>query len=309
MQITEIIQQIGAYAGFAAVIGLAVLAALYFSQARDLRQLREEGLSDGPSAPLPPGQAAQRLQTQRPSPAAPAAATAATSVLTPGEKPPVQPLPPSTQGPGGPPPPSVQTPAGARPPAARMPARVQPRPPAGPQRTRAPQQQSTGLSSLPPRTLAMIVGGIIVAGGLLIFGISSLSGGPKGEPFQVVTEGATGKVDKGAVEPSTGAGTGSAPLDPSRITVAVLNGTSVPGLAASIGDSVKAAGFKLGNIDNAPEQAVNESAVLYAAGNEPAAQAVAKELDIAQVGQIDAGTQSQAGNAQVVVVVGPDQAP
>jgi len=35
------VQEIGAYAGFAAVIGLAVLSALYFSQARDVRRLRE----------------------------------------------------------------------------------------------------------------------------------------------------------------------------------------------------------------------------------------------------------------------------
>jgi len=37
----EIIEQIGSYAGLAAVLGLAVLAALYFSQARDVRRLRE----------------------------------------------------------------------------------------------------------------------------------------------------------------------------------------------------------------------------------------------------------------------------
>ncbi|HEX8854524.1 MAG TPA: hypothetical protein VF752_02915, partial [Thermoleophilaceae bacterium] len=36
-----IVQEIGAYAGFAAVVGLAVLAALYFSQARDVKRLRE----------------------------------------------------------------------------------------------------------------------------------------------------------------------------------------------------------------------------------------------------------------------------
>jgi hypothetical protein len=35
------VQEIGAYAGFAAVIGLAVLSALYFSQARDVKRLRE----------------------------------------------------------------------------------------------------------------------------------------------------------------------------------------------------------------------------------------------------------------------------
>ena len=37
----EIIQEIGSYAGFAAVVGLAILSALYFSQARDVKRLRE----------------------------------------------------------------------------------------------------------------------------------------------------------------------------------------------------------------------------------------------------------------------------
>jgi hypothetical protein len=37
----ELIQEIGSYAGFAAVVGLAILSALYFSQARDVRRLRE----------------------------------------------------------------------------------------------------------------------------------------------------------------------------------------------------------------------------------------------------------------------------
>ena len=37
----EIVQEIGAYAGLASVVGLAVLSVLYFSQARDVRRLRE----------------------------------------------------------------------------------------------------------------------------------------------------------------------------------------------------------------------------------------------------------------------------
>src|SRR4051794_35163706 len=37
----HLIQEIGSYAGLAAILGLAVLSALYFSQARDLRRLRE----------------------------------------------------------------------------------------------------------------------------------------------------------------------------------------------------------------------------------------------------------------------------
>ena len=37
----HLIQEIGSYAGLAAIPGLAVLSALYFSQARDVRRLRE----------------------------------------------------------------------------------------------------------------------------------------------------------------------------------------------------------------------------------------------------------------------------
>src|SRR5688500_2024888 len=37
----DIVQDIGAYAGLASVVGLAVLSALYFSQARDVKRLRE----------------------------------------------------------------------------------------------------------------------------------------------------------------------------------------------------------------------------------------------------------------------------
>ena len=37
----EIVQEIGSYAGLAAVVGLAVLSVLYFSQARDVKRLRE----------------------------------------------------------------------------------------------------------------------------------------------------------------------------------------------------------------------------------------------------------------------------
>src|SRR3954471_16292951 len=43
LHIPHVVEQIGSIAGFAAVIGLAVLSALYFSQARDLRRLREWG--------------------------------------------------------------------------------------------------------------------------------------------------------------------------------------------------------------------------------------------------------------------------
>src|SRR5690242_4921676 len=41
LHIPHVVEQAGSIAGFAAILGLAVLSALYFSQARDLRRLRE----------------------------------------------------------------------------------------------------------------------------------------------------------------------------------------------------------------------------------------------------------------------------
>src|SRR5918999_1151941 len=41
VEVLKYVRDVGSYAGFAAVIGLAVMSALYFSQARDVRRLRE----------------------------------------------------------------------------------------------------------------------------------------------------------------------------------------------------------------------------------------------------------------------------
>jgi hypothetical protein len=52
--VIELIRDVGAYAGIAAFLGLAVLALLYFAQARDVRRLRESAsflIESGPEAP------------------------------------------------------------------------------------------------------------------------------------------------------------------------------------------------------------------------------------------------------------------
>ena len=66
---TEILQEIGSYAGLAAIVGLAVLSALYFSQARDVKRLREWAgrapeRSTQPQAPVPPATQAGRVVAQ-----------------------------------------------------------------------------------------------------------------------------------------------------------------------------------------------------------------------------------------------------
>lgn len=66
-----ILEQIGSYAGLAAILGLAVLAALYFSQARDLRRLREEAEERSAApAPAPTVRPVARPTPQKPEPAA-----------------------------------------------------------------------------------------------------------------------------------------------------------------------------------------------------------------------------------------------
>lgn len=79
----ELIKEVGAFAGLAAFLGLAVLALLYFAQARDVRRLREnaEFLVEGePAAGAPePAEAGKPAgePPRQPKAAARAAAAAA----------------------------------------------------------------------------------------------------------------------------------------------------------------------------------------------------------------------------------------
>jgi len=80
----ELLKEVGAFAGFAAFLGLAVLSLLYFAQARDVRRLREnaEFLVEGPedddgertAAPVP---TASTVTSREPKRAAREAAAAA----------------------------------------------------------------------------------------------------------------------------------------------------------------------------------------------------------------------------------------
>jgi hypothetical protein len=103
------------------------------------------------------------------------------------------------------------------------------------------------------------------------------------------------------------AGSGQPAIDPSEVTVAVLNGTTVPGLAAAVGDKIHAEGFELGTVTNNFDQERAESVVLYTPGAEREAAAVSRRLDVSQREPIDPDSQSLAGDATVVVVAGADQ--
>lgn len=319
----EVIQQIGAYAGFAAIVGLAVLSALYFSQARDLKRLREwaarapdrtgaPARSAGDARPdtdrgAVPRSAATpgRSSGEAALPAAAGAATAASAppagAMAAGDSGPrSQRSPAATALRAGQPPPSAvgaPTQAGARP-VTRPPspggARDQPR--GGPQRgpvsvarpEARPPSRPTERSNLPYVALAVV--GVLIVVGAGAFAIGLIGGGE--EPVPNARSGR-------AAQPQ-------APVDPASVTFSVLNGTGVDGLAKQVADELEAAGYRRGNVTNASQQKA-ESAVLYAQGARADAQAVARELDISQIEASDSRSRSLAGDSSVVVVVGADQ--
>lgn len=420
----EIIQEIGSYAGFAAVLGLAVLSALYFSQARDVKRLREwagraPDRAPTPAIPEPRGVVAQPIARPAPSrpipggtpppvprppgaqPATPAAAAAAgagpavvrgpeaedeealedvedefdVTAMDTVVHPPPEPLEDEAEDEAG----DVEgeeeeeaealeegdleqgeeEEAEAGEPAAEedtgewrpedehsdigftdehdvvpaTPAASEPRPPVPPrpyQRRGAPgaatgyardrggilppheesrpESEGSAPSSGAGRRPILLVVAAMVAVAVVAFGVLQVTGGDDSSDGGGSDAGlATG----GGGDDSGGSGDGgdssAPPIDPSQVTVAVLNGTQVPGLAATIGDKVRGEGFQLGTVTNNFDQEKAESVVLYAPGAEPEAADVSRRLDISQREAIDAESQALAGDATVVVVAGADQ--
>jgi hypothetical protein len=94
---------------------------------------------------------------------------------------------------------------------------------------------------------------------------------------------------------------------PGEIEVTVLNGTAVPGLAASFGDEVERKGFTLGAITNSTSSFA-ESVVMFDNGSAPEAHRVAKALEISQVRPMTEDVEAVSAGAPVSVVVGEDNA-
>jgi hypothetical protein len=194
-----------------------------------------------------------------------------------------------------------------------VPGRAGSRPPARPGSARAGQTAIIpppsrapwyGRLAARPRYLVLVIAGLLIVGGGALFGLSQL-----------------GEDDAGTGSRSAGAGGGSAeqaddggggqaarqPIVPAQVTVAVLNGTTVPGLAAQIGDRIETFGFDLGTVTNSTDQQRAESVVLFAPGHQREAVAVGRRLSIDQRERVDAESQGLAGDATVVVIAGIDQ--
>jgi LytR cell envelope-related transcriptional attenuator len=144
-----------------------------------------------------------------------------------------------------------------------------------------------------------------VLGSAAAYGVIQLTHDDDGTPASQSAEG-DGSDANGSGKQKSEQG---AAVKPGNVTVAVLNGTTVPGLAATLMDEVEAAGFKDGTITNFTDQQLAESVVQYTAGHEADARAVSRRLGIGQREPVNPSSQALAGDATVIVIAGADKAP
>jgi hypothetical protein len=395
LHVSQRIKDYGSYAGFACVLGLAVLALLYFAQAREVKRLREwagraperdadlqarvtadaqqraavpaaapvpakpasaaatpagqavsakpatpasaaaaSGATPGQQPAAKPGQPAQPAQAPvaqppAPKPGVPAPATAAAAAAGAASASPATAKPDAPKGGDGampaPATPTPATPAGASPNGAvDQPTQITPAPAAAATSPKPPPKPGQPLRPPPPvggrepvddghsplRATLMIVGGVLgVIAVVLVLVLVVFSGSDKKKTPNTIG-------NAPATTPSSSSTTGSkstpktAPVSRGEVTVAVLNGTTVPGLARGAGSKVQNAGFKLGTVTNAPDQARSATVVAYAPGHQNEARVVARIVGVGAdaIKPIDPSTAVVAGqDAFVVVTVGADQ--
>jgi hypothetical protein len=266
-----IVQEFGAVAGLAAVVGLVVLSALHVSHAREVERLREwvvgapEGLGPGIAVP---GRAAGVPQPAQPQTAA-SGRPASLAELRPA------------------------TAAGAsvRRPVASVPEQAVVIPP----RRSQPWHSPIGARS------ARVLVGLLAVGGVATYGVSRLVGRDAGDH-----SGKTQAIDNGLSRTPERSGVA---VKPGTVTVAVLNGTTVNGLAAALRDQIAAAGFKKGTINVFSDQQLAESVVEYAPGHQAEAKAVGRIVGISQREPVTANSRALTGDATVIVIAGADKAP
>jgi hypothetical protein len=251
----DAIEQIGAFAGLAAFLGLAVFALISFTQGRDIRRLREWAGSaperDAERKEQTSTIAAQRAEELRALEEARTAEQEAVSNREERRKRREEGLPEQTFG----------------------------------ERLRGRFSSFGETASKPGTLIALFVVIIAIVGGVAYLLVSDGDEGTNGN----------------------GAKNAAAKVKPAEIEVSVLNGTSVPGLAATYGDKVEGKGFSLGAVTNS-SSSFAESVVMFKVCHKPEAQKVAKQLAISKVQPMSGEIESVSAGADVAVVVGEDNA-
>jgi hypothetical protein len=161
------------------------------------------------------------------------------------------------------------------------------------------------------RYIALIVAGALVLGGGAAFAISQLGGSSNTKGGAAgASKPASPAQPAGSAPAKQGNGKSTPPIDPSKVTVTVVNGTTIPNLARDTALKLSQLGFQIGNkVTGTGSLAAAESVVEYRPGFEAEARFVAAKLKISQKQPADPDAIAQAGAAQVIAVLGADRAP
>jgi hypothetical protein len=229
----------------------------------------------------------------------------------------------------------LPVPPGARtqPPRPATPATPAARPATPRPRAAAPLRSTSPSATIPPRgggrgappaggdgpsrglRIGLVVGAIVLVLAAGIFAFTQLTGGDGDKTSGSRTATAKTTREGNTIAPSGNGNaktTDEAAQPKGETTVAVLNGTTVPGLARGVADKLLAAGYKIGTVTNAPDQQRAATQVAYASGQQATARQVARTIDAGTdaIAPIDEVTQATAGSdAMIVVTVGADQSP
>ena len=166
----------------------------------------------------------------------------------------------------------------------------------------APRRSRPWYGPIATRQVAVALAGLLVLGGAAAYGVTQVTGddghGKSGDAQASTHNGVPRKPKRNA-----------AVVKPANVTVAVLNATTVPGLAAALREQIAAAGFRKGTIDVFSNQQLAQSVVEYAPGHQAEAEAVSRTIGISQRQPVTADSRALAGDATVIVIAGADKAP
>jgi LytR cell envelope-related transcriptional attenuator len=93
-------------------------------------------------------------------------------------------------------------------------------------------------------------------------------------------------------------------LSRGAVSVTVLNGNGVSGAAAAEASRVRARGYIVGQVGNAPRGSYGHSVVMYRAGRVREARRLARDLGIAIVSPLDGLRKADLHGAKLAVVLG-----
>jgi LytR cell envelope-related transcriptional attenuator len=274
----ELLREAGAFAGLAAFLGLAVLALLYFAQARDVRRLREnasflvEADEASPAAAPPPPVAVEKTAAAVAA-GEPEEAAATAAATAPNDREAFRRAELARQ-------------------AAERRLRFEQRRRGG-RRPTIPGRRPGAAGGRPrwvsetPSVVVIVIGSVLLIAGVA-FGATRLLGGED--------EATTPKGGKAA-----------SACAPSTTKVAVLNGTAASGLAAQFAAPLKQNGYKPSPVTNT-ESPVTASIVMFDQSGRECASTIGSVVGVAQSGPMTAEIRGISEGAPIAVVLGEDVA-